>query len=287
MPIDSSQPLWAVALPILRLVLVTVAGATVVLAVVLAAFQSRLIYHPPHHGPEQRPAGPPGIQVIRYRTSEGQQQAYYVPPRRGGVATRTWLLFGGNASSAIGWGDLVQDCQDEQAAFLLADYPGYGANEGTPSPQSMRVAADAMVAALAEHLGVQEAALAPSLAVFGQSLGCAIALDYAAEHQVERIVLVAPFTTMLAMARRMVGWPLCEVLVHRFDNQASLARIIAAGGPPITIIHGSDDEVIPVAMGRSLAQRWPERIHYREIAGADHNSIIDEARSVIYAEMGR
>jgi len=45
--------------------------------------------------------------------------------------------------------------------------------------------------------------------------------------------------------------------------------------------------VIPVAMGRSLAQRWPERIHYREIAGADHNSIIDEARSVIYAEMGR
>jgi len=39
---------------------------------------------------------------------------------------------------------------------------------------------------------------------------------------------------------------------------------------PVVILHGSRDEVVPVAMGRALAAAVPG-ITYIEVAGAGHN----------------
>jgi uncharacterized protein len=277
-----SLPLLAVTLPWLRVPLAAVA----ISVLLLGCCQGSLIYFPPRHGPQARPDGPAVVAVLPYQSGGAAQQAYYIPPRQAGAVGRVWMMFGGNGSSAIGWGPFVHAIPDATASFLLIDYPGYGANGGTPSPASIHAGSAAAVAALAAHLHLSEAELASRLAVFGHSLGCAAALDYAASHAVARIVLVAPFTSMLDMARKILGWPLCEVLVHRFDNRRSLARIIQAGSPPITIIHGAADEVIPVAMGRELASSWPAAIRYIEVEGADHNGIIDQADGLIWREMG-
>jgi len=276
-------PLLALNQPWLRVPLAVVA----IVVVLLGCSQSSLIYFPPRHGPQARPDGPAAVAVLPYQSGGAPQQAYYIPPRQEGAPRRVWLVFGGNGSSAIGWGPFVHAFPDPATAFLLIDYPGYGANGGSPSPGSIHAASAAAVDALAAHLQVPAAELATRLAAFGHSLGCAAALDYAASHPVARIVLVAPFTTMLAMARKLLGWPLCEILVHRFDNRASLDTIVAAGSPPITIIHGSADEVIPIAMGRDLASRWPAAIRMVEVPGASHNGILDSASALIYAEMGR
>jgi uncharacterized protein len=276
-------PLLALVLPWLRVPLAVVA----IVVLLVGCGQSSLIYFPPRHGPEARPDGPAQVEVLTYQSGGEPQQAYYIPPRQAAPTGRVWLVFGGNGSSAIGWGPFVHGDPDGAAAFLLIDYPGYGANGGSPSPGSIHAASEAAVAALAAHLHVTAPELAPRLAVFGHSLGCAAALDYAASQPVARIVLVAPFTTMLAMARKVIGWPLCEVLVHRFDNRACLDTIVAAGSPPITIIHGTADEVIPIAMGRELASRHPHAIRLVEVPGARHNGILDSAQELIYAEMMR
>jgi pimeloyl-ACP methyl ester carboxylesterase len=262
-------------------------AAIVSLVLMLGCGQGSLIYFPPRHDAQERPDGPAAVAVLAYQSSGAPQQAYYIPPRTPGAAGRVWLVFGGNGSSAIGWGPFVHAMPDGTASFLLIDYPGYGANGGSPSPASIHAGSAAAVAALAAHLRLSAADLAARCAVFGHSLGCAAALDYAASHPVTRIVLVAPFTSMLAMARRVLGWPLCEILVHRFDNRACLDAVIAAGPPPITIVHGTADEVIPVAMGRELASRWPAAIRLVEVPGASHNGIIDTASELIYAEMVR
>jgi pimeloyl-ACP methyl ester carboxylesterase len=107
----------------------------------------------------------------------------------------------------------------------------------------------------------------------GHSLGAAAALQYAAKHPLRRLVLISPFTTMWAMAQRSVGWPLCELLTHRFDNPARLSEIAMRGLPPTAIIHGDHDELIPLAMGRELAQAHP-RIHLSVIAGAGHIDVL-------------
>jgi pimeloyl-ACP methyl ester carboxylesterase len=44
----------------------------------------------------------------------------------------------------------------------------------------------------------------------------------------------------------------------------------------VTIVHGDADEVVPVAMGRALAQAFPAMITYHELSGATH-SLLERA----------
>jgi len=88
-------------------------------------------------------------------------------------------------------------------------------------------------------------------------------------------VLLAPFTSMLDMARRTVGGPLARFLRHRFDNRAHLEEVLQKfPSTRITIVHGTRDEVIPVVMGRELAASAPARIEYVELDDADHNALV-------------
>jgi pimeloyl-ACP methyl ester carboxylesterase len=257
------------------------------LAAALWWFQDRLIYLPRPYLPAQLAGLPANVTPLVVATAAGSQTGFYVSPRApGGPPTRVWLMFSGNAAQALGWEAFAAGYPREREAFLLIDYPGYGACAGRPSPEAILASSEALVARLAEHLGTTVAGLEPRIAVLGHSLGCAAALQYAASHRVNGIVLVAPFTSMMAMARRTVGWPLCLVLTHRFDNRARLAEIAAAGLPPTTIIHDDADEVVPLAMGRALAAEFPA-IELQVVPEADHNSVLDLAEARIHAAMGR
>jgi pimeloyl-ACP methyl ester carboxylesterase len=268
--------------PLWRNLLNALLRVAVMVVLALLIFQSRLIYVPQRYELAAVRGELGRLEPVESDTAAGRQVAFFVPPRVGPAARcpRLWLVFGGNAATALGWKDFVAGCGDERCAFLLIDYPGYGASAGSPSPAAILSGTEAAVGALAARLGVARADLEARCAVFGHSLGCAAALQYAAAHRVARIVLVSPFTSMLDMARRTVGWPLCQLLHHRFDNRARLAEIAATGAPPTVIFHGTDDEVIPVAMGRDLASGFPA-IAYHEIPGADHNGILDQARELI------
>jgi len=54
-------------------------------------------------------------------------------------------------------------------------------------------------------------------------------------------------------------------------------------GRILTIIHGVKDSLVPVRMGRRLADQASEgvsafRVNMVELAGADHNDVIDESK---------
>jgi pimeloyl-ACP methyl ester carboxylesterase len=247
-----------VLVPILRIVAI----CTVVVCVLLLLFQDRLLYHPRAY-----PFGVPlraGVEPLVFTTVDGPQACWWKAPRSGG---RWWLCFAGNASLARSWLDLF----DGDDGLLLIDYPGYGESAGKPSPRSILAASEGAVAALQR---AHPALPAPHGAI-GHSLGAAAALQYVAAHPVSRVVLVAPFTRMLDMARLVVGWPLCHLLIDRWDNRSRLQEITARGGTAIDIWHGDQDAVVPVAMSRSLAAGFPA-IRYHEVAGADHNGILAE-----------
>jgi uncharacterized protein len=141
-----------------------------------------------------------------------------------------------------------------------------------------------MVQALAAHLRLPLAELHRRSAALGHSLGAAAALQYAARHPLQRLVLISPFTTMRAMARRTAGWPLCEVLTHRFDNRARLAELAAGFLPPTTIVHGDADGLIPLEMSRSLVAEFPGVI-LRVIPGAGHNDVLTLGEAEIHQAM--
>ncbi|MCX8040496.1 MAG: alpha/beta fold hydrolase [Planctomycetota bacterium] len=241
----------------------------------LAGCQSALIYPARRYDPVMWQRLPPAVQPLRYRTAEGEQVSFWVGPR---APRRVWMLFNGNGGFALQWLDLLPLVHDPEAGFLLFEYPGYGFSEGSCSPARIRAASEAAVAALAAHLGWERAALEQRLALFGHSLGAAAALEYAARHPVQRIVLVAPFTTLVEMGHHLFVWPLGYLIWHRFDNGARLAEIAAQQPrPSVRIIHGSDDQLVPPAMSAELAAAHPGWIERLEIPGADHDLVVVDA----------
>lgn len=257
-----------------------------VVVVALLLLQDGLIYLPRKYPADLAPLLPKGAVTLEYRTGQGDQTAFYRPAKAGDAPERLWLLFGGNGALALDWKEFVDAYPDDHAAFLLVDYPGYGRCAGAPSPSRIGDNADGAFAALAAKLGQTPESLTARSAVLGHSLGAAAASQFAARHALARVVLVAPFTELRAMARGVVGWPLCWLLKANFDNRARLDEVMARQpAPPVTILHGTDDEVIPVAMGRDLAGRFPGRVTFREIPGADHNGILALAESEIVAAM--
>jgi len=241
---------------------------------VLFVGQRKMMYLPRKHGPVPAAQLPPGAAQSEFTTDAGRQIAFYIPPRSDASPEHVWLIQGGNAAVALNYLDVAEGCPDESAGFLLIDYPGYGLSEGKPTRRTIIESTEAAVDALAAHLGSTTADLSPRLRLLGQSLGCAAVLEFAGHHQVDRIVLISPFTRVVDMAKRMVGWPLCHLALDRFDNRARLAEIAAQPNrPDITLFHGDADEIVPVAMGRALAAVHPDWITYIEIPGGDHNSI--------------
>ena len=122
--------------------------------------------------------------------------------------------------------------------------------------------------------------------LIGYSLGTATALQFAVHHPVDRVILIAPFTSIRAMASRWAGLLGSLIVEQQFDNVACLRKLADCESPPrITLIHGSQDTVVPVFMGRSLAQRFPEMIRFIEIPQGDHLTIFRYAGQAIFESM--
>jgi uncharacterized protein len=226
-----------------------------------------------------------GVTVIEFQTSQGKQAAFLYrrvasenPPRR------LWLMFGGNAMLALDWLDLVREFPDRSTGFLFVEYPGYGRCEGSPNPAHILESSEQAFHALQErtHWSFDP----ESIGVVGWSLGAAAAVQFADKQSVGQLILVAPFTTMGDMVKKVIGLPPGPLLFHPFDNVGALRRILAREpAPKVTIVHGRADTLVPISMGRALAMLDPDRIRFLEIPVAGHNDVFYQAQSLIFAEM--
>lgn len=254
----------------MRLLLLLLAAAAILYAVgigALALVQRRLIY--PGAYADAVPTGertvPPGTAAIRVGTADGERlYALWRAPRPGcGVV----VSFHGNASlpeyhaerfaadpwRAAGWG------------VLAPAYRGYPGSTGAPSEDGL--IADGL-AALAE---ARARAPGSPILLHGHSLGAAVAVAVAARlsraEAPAGLYLEAPFDSMVSAAR--VHFPAAPGWFLR-DTYRSDRRIAGLPGP-ILIVHGTDDPVVPVALGRRLAEAGQAR--FAAIPG-DHVSIL-------------
>jgi len=189
-------------------------------------------------------------------------------------------------------------------AMLFIDYPGYGYCQGQPSPTTILESTDKAVTSLVASLGVERKAI--QFNVIGHSLGCAAALQWittvtanesvppasALPLSVGRVVLLAPFTSLAAVATHLIGYiPLLRWLLrHNFDNERQLQAFLnniknQPTQPVVCIMHGTQDTIVPAIMGRSLSMLAEDRIYYAEISHADHNNLLDVATDSIFTAM--
>jgi pimeloyl-ACP methyl ester carboxylesterase len=209
---------------------------------------------------------------LDYASDDGQPLFAYLvgdPARAPGLL----IAYHGNADLAA-W---VTQWASEVAratgwAVLVPEYRGYGGLPGAPTYLSSQRDARATYRLAREQLGLDSA----RIALYGHSLGSAIATELAIEHPPAVLILEAPFTSAREMARGLLApvtllWSLIA-RVH-FDTRAKVAAL----GVPTWVVHGERDGIIPVRMGRAVfaAARVPGELFV--VPGAGHNDVSDVA----------
>jgi len=246
--------------------------------------QHSFVYHPRPYDDSYVYALPARSIEINYTVATAKYCAFYVP----GSAPqpkRLWLAFCGNGSLALDWTSILKEYPYNGDAFLLIDYPGYGKNSGYATIVTTRASADAALKALTERLSTDEDHLA--LCAIGHSLGSAVALDFAAHHKVQKLVLIAPFTTLREEAATIFGnWVAC-LLIESYDNRDNLREIAKQNPvPKVAIFHGTNDDIIPVRMSRELKREF-SFVKFFEVPSADHVSVLNHAHDEIIDWMTR
>jgi uncharacterized protein len=264
---------------------------TAIVAVVGLVYcgQHSMLYHPRPYDARYANFLPRDGVELSFRTAAGKQVAFYLPRGLGKqIPKRLWIAFCGNGSLALDWTGLIGHDRKPGDAFLLIDYPGYGKSEGYATIATTRAAADGALEALAKHLNITTDELEPLLNVLGHSWGTAVALDFATRHSAQRVVLVAVFTNLREEAALVVGGPLSYLLSENYDNLSCLRELARRSPPPrVDIFHGTKDDIIPVRMGRALAENFPAFVKFHPVEGGDHLSPLFTATDEILAAMNR
>lgn len=177
---------------------------------------------------------------------------------------RVIVFFHGNAGCAVDLADLAAAVAADGAGTLSVEYPGYCGAPGSPGEESLLDASERALRELARR------GWGPDRVVLvGHSLGSAVAAALAARGLGARLILVAPFTSIVDLVDGWVPFGLGGALVRDAWDTAALARGIAV---PTLIVHGEADRVVPPEMGAALAQRIPGA-QLAIVAGAGHNDV--------------
>lgn len=256
----------------IALVLLFIAIAAAVIGIVIAALlwhgQERIVFQPP--GPPHPDAR--GVRRIEMHADDGQPLFAYLvgEPAPAGVI----LVFHGNADLAawqIPWA--MELARRSGRAVLLAEFRGYGGLPGAPTYPGSRLDAQATYRVARDTLGVPPT----RIALYGHSLGSAIAAELAREVDPEVLILVAPMTSVRDMAHRIS--PTAILLfwtglarVH-YDTEAIVRSLDA----PVWVAHGVHDEVIPVEMGRRVFAAAKVKGELLLVDAAGHNDLVDHA----------
>jgi hypothetical protein len=175
----------------------------------------------------------------------------------------TVLYFGGNAEE-VSW-MLEELAATPSGSWFLMDYRGYGASEGAPSERAL--VSDAKL--LHDHALTIPGVDAKRVYAFGRSLGSGVAVALAAERPLAGVLLVTPFDSLAAVAKRYYWYlPVDLMLKHRFDS----IGLAPARRAPLLCLIATRDEVIPPVHGERLFEAWggPKRKVLLEAAG--HNT---------------
>jgi uncharacterized protein len=238
-----------------------------VVVVVLAltfVFQRRLMYFPTGDVPTPDEIGLTHVEAVTFPTADGLVlQGWFVQSAQS-PARYTVLVFNGNAGNRAYRAGLAAVLRRHGLAVFLFDYRGFGGNPGSPSETGL--ATDGRAAR--EYLLSRPDVHASRIIYFGESLGTAVAVELAAEHEPAGLILRSPFASMTELAQLHYPFlPVRQLLRDRFASVDRIGRIRS----PLLVIAGARDRIVPMEQSRRLFDAAVASKSFVTIPNADHN----------------
>jgi pimeloyl-ACP methyl ester carboxylesterase len=223
------------------------------------------VFHPdPWQDKDWRAASGLPLEDIWFQAADGARLfGWYVEAQ----ADRPVILWcHGNAGNVINRLDNLRYLYRQGLSVFLFDYRGYGRSQGIrPSEQGLYQ--DAIGAY--DYLTRVRTIRPERLVIFGRSLGAAVAAELASHKPVAGLILESCFPSVEAVAKvHYGGLPVHWLLGAEFRLIDRLPQLSL----PKLVIHGDQDDIIPLELGKQVfeAAKPPKSFHL--ISGADHNN---------------
>lgn len=193
-----------------------------------------------------------------------------------GNAQGTVIFFHGNAENISTHIGSVYWLPAAGFNVFMMEYRGYGLSEGDPSLPGVHADGSAALQTVMQRTDIDTS----QVVVLGQSLGAAVAV-YAVANSPYRtrfkaLIVDSVFASHRQITREKLGgfwltWPLQWPLALMVSDAFSPVKAIAGIAPvPLLVIHGTADQVIPVAHARQVFAAANEPKTYWEIKNAQH-----------------
>jgi dienelactone hydrolase len=236
------------------------------LTAAVAANQRRLVFNPTV------------AREVKSPRSSGHRTRPVVLRARDGTRLCGWLMtplapgkhpaviyFGGR-SEEVSW--VVRDAGKlfPGMAVLAVNYRGYGESHGVPAEIHMIEDGCMLFDWMAAHDHVD----ARRIAVVGRSLGSGVAVQVAKERPAHSVVLITPYDSILAIAKRKFRvMPIEYLLRHRFESIKYAPSLKA----PTYVLRAASDDVVPHSHTDQLVAKLARLCGDDVVPASDHMTI--------------
>jgi uncharacterized protein len=225
-------------------------------------------------------AGFPQAEEHVLTTSDGEKVIVWHVPAKSGHAVI--LYFPGNGDSLAGRVASFKDVISDGTGLVALSYRGYAGSSGQPSEQGLLRDAAAAYAFTTARYSVER------IVAWGFSLGTGVAVALAAEQPVGKLILEAPYTSTVDIGAAAFRFaPVRLMMRDPFRSDQRISRVTA----PLLVMHGANDQTIPIIYGERLFALAREPKQFVRFAGGGHDNLddfgaIETARRFINAAKG-
>jgi len=204
------------------------------------------------------------LEDVWFPATDGTRLFGWYVESSGSPAVLLWCH--GNAGNIINRLDNLRELYHLGLSVFLFDYRGYGRSQGRPSEEGLYQDA---LGAYAHVTGTRR--IRPErIVLFGRSLGAAVAGEVASKRPVAGLILESSFPSVEALARfHYFGLPVHWLIGARFNLADKLKHVSV----PILVIHGDQDEIVPIHLGRQVFEAAKDPKAFYVVPGADHNNL--------------
>jgi uncharacterized protein len=248
----------------LKLFAITSLSLVIILYLLIFAamymFQRQFVFHPDVRSINPAVAGLPTFEAVA--TAKGQTSWWHAPASADAPVI---LYFHGNGGALAGRAAIFAEMAGWGFGVLAVGYPGYGGNAGKPSETGIHVAAQANYDWL-----IKQGIAPKQIVITAHSMGTGVAVLLAAKNKAAGLILESPFTSLADVAQRQMWmFPVKYLVSDPFDSASHIRDVRM----PIVWMHGTNDQLIPYAMGQSLFDMISGPKCYLRIDGGDHDNL--------------
>ena len=175
------------------------------------------------------------------------------------------LYFHGNRKNIERYAPFATNFTRNNYEVWMIDYPGFGKSTGKRTEQIMYDDAATLYKMARARFSKD------SIIIYGKSIGTGVAAQLASIRDCKRVILETPYYSIDALMKHYAFmYPVSWLAKYHFPTYSYFKKIEV----PITLFHGTKDEVIPYKQAQKLANENPG-VELVTIEKGKHNNLND------------